>query len=156
LSEPISVRDVARKANRIFPLIGRVMEAQMRVPNIPMPPIHFHVLNRIYRLSYTLTDLADAMSISPASLSRTISVLEERKWLRRVRSKTDRRMTLIEITPTGHSVLRDIEERSEEFLVQSLSSLSESDLRKLMEGLDILIGAFSQQMSNLPSDADNS
>lgn len=156
MSEIISLRDVARKAKRILPLMGRVMESQMRVPSIPMPPIHFHVLNRIYRQSYTLTDLAEAMSISAASLSRTISVLEERDWVKRVRSEEDRRITLIEITPTGHSMLAEIEERSEEFLVQSLSHLSQEDLRKLTEGLDILIGAFSVQMSHLPSDTDKS
>lgn len=152
MSEAISVRDVARKAKRILPLMGRVMEAQMRVPTIPMPPVHFHVLNRIYRQPYTLTELAEMMSVSAASLSRTISVLEERDWVKRVRSEEDRRITLIEITPTGHSMLSDVEERSEEFLVQSLSRLSQQDLSKLMEGLDILIGAFSDQMSHLPSD----
>lgn len=153
MSETISVRDVARKAKRILPLMGRVMEAQMRVPTIPMPPIHFHVLNRVYRQPYTLTDLADAMSVSAASLSRTISVLEERDWVRRIRSEEDRRITLIEITPIGHSMLNDVEERSEEFLVQSLSRLSQAELQKLLEGLDILIGAFSEQMSHLPSDS---
>lgn len=153
MSDTISVRDVARTAKRILPLMGRVMEAQMRVPTIPMPPVHFHVLNRVYRQPYTLTDLADAMSVSAASLSRTISVLEERNWVTRVRSEDDRRITLIEITPTGHAMLSDVEERSEEFLVQSLSRLSQEELEKLKEGLDILIGAFSEQMSHLPSDS---
>src|SRR5689334_7225998 len=144
LSDSISVRDVARKAKRILPLMGRVMESQMRVPSIPMPPVHFHVLNRIYRQAYTLTDLAEAMAVTAASLSRTISVLEERGWLTRVRSDEDRRTSLIEITPIGHSMLAEVEERTEQFLVQSLSQLSQEDLAKLMEGLDILIGAFSE------------
>ena len=156
MAEPISVRDVARKAKRILPLMGRVMESQMRVPSIPLPPVHFHVLNRIYRQSYTLTDLAQAMSLTAASLSRTISVLEERGWVERIRSEEDRRISLLKITPTGHSMLVGIEERSEAFLVQSLGRLSDEDLRKLTEGLDILIGAFSEQMSHLPSDSSES
>ena len=156
MSESISVRDVARKAKRILPLMGRVMEAQMKLPSIPMPPIHFHVPNRIYRQPYTLTDLAAVMSVSAASLSRTISVLEDRGWLSRIRSEDDRRISLIDITPTGHAMLAEVEERSEEFLVQSLSRLSQEELVKLMEGLDILLGAFSEQMSHLPSDSDKS
>jgi DNA-binding MarR family transcriptional regulator len=153
LAESISLQEVARKAKRILPLMGRVMESQMRVPSIPMPPVHFHVLNRIYRQPQTLTDLAQGMHLTAASLSRTISVLEERGWVTRSRSEDDRRISFLKITPEGQAVLVGIEERSEAFLVQSLSRLSQEDLAKLMEGLDILIGAFSQQMSHLPSDS---
>lgn len=152
MSDSTDVRDIARKAKRIFPLMGRLMEAQMRVPAIPMPPVHFHVLNRIDYQAHTLTELADAMSVSAASLSRTITVLEERGWVMRERSDEDRRKVLIHITPEGNGVLAEIEERTEEFLADTLSTLSEDDLATLSDGLDILIGAFSGQMSHVPSD----
>lgn len=154
VSESYSARDVARKAKRIFPLMGRLMEMQMRLPMITVPPVHFHVLNRIYMRPYTLTELADAMSVSAASLSRTITVLEERGWVQRQQSLTDRRMMLIHITDDGHHVLSEIEQRSEDFLTETLVQLSDEDLSDLMRGLDILIGAFSQQLSHLPSDKD--
>lgn len=149
-----TARDVARKAKRIFPLMGRLMEAQMRVPMISMPPIHFHVLNRVDMQAYTLTELADAMSVSAASLSRTITVLEERGWVTRERSEEDRRVVLIDITKDGHQVLADIEQRSEDFLTDTFVQLSENDLAKLMDGMDILFGAFSSQLSHLPSDSE--
>lgn len=147
-------RDVARKAKRIFPLMGRLMEAHMRVPTIPVPPVHFHVLNRIDYQAHTLTELTDVMSVSAASLSRTITVLEERGWVTRQRSEDDRRVVKIHITDEGHQILTDIEARTEEFLAKMLAHLSDNDLVKLMDGLDILIGAFSDQMSYLPSDSD--
>ncbi len=150
-----NARDVARKAKRIFPLMGRLMEAHMRVPTIPVPPVHFHVLNRVDFQPHTLTELAEVMSVSAASLSRTITVLEERGWVSRVRSEEDRRLVSIHITADGHQILVDIERRTEDFLTETLESLSETDLNKLMGGLDILIGAFSDRMSHLPSDADN-
>jgi DNA-binding MarR family transcriptional regulator len=152
--ESIIVRDVARKAKRIFPLMGRMMETQMRTPAIHIPPVHFHVLNRIYVRPYTLTELAEVMSVSAASLSRTITVLEERAWLVRKRSEEDRRITQIEITQTGYDILAEIEQRSEDFLAETLAKLSDEELHKLMDGLDILLGAFSEQMSHLPSDGE--
>ena len=152
MSNFIDARDVARKAKRIFPLMGRMMEAQMRVPTIPIPPVHFHVLNRIDYQARTLTELAETMSVSAASLSRTITVLEERGWAVRERSEEDRRVVQINITADGHQILADIEKRTEDFLTDTLNHLSDDDLRKLMEGLDILIGAFSEQMSHVPSD----
>ncbi|MGB7340422.1 MAG: MarR family transcriptional regulator [Phototrophicaceae bacterium] len=154
MSDKSVSRDVARKAKRIFPLMGRMMEAQMRVPTIPVPPVHFHVLNRIDYQPHTLTELADVMSVSAASLSRTITVLEERGWVLRQRSEEDRRVVKINITDEGHQILAEIETRTEDFLADTLAHLSASDLAKLMDGLDILIGAFSDQMSHVPSDID--
>ncbi|MGJ3238442.1 MAG: MarR family winged helix-turn-helix transcriptional regulator [Anaerolineae bacterium] len=154
MSNSTVARTVARKAKRIFPLMGRMMEAHMRVPTIPIPPVHFHVLNRVDYQPHTLTELADAMSVSAASLSRTITVLEERGWVLRERSETDRRVVQIGITDDGHQILADIERRTEDFLTDTLGQLSEQDLHKLMDGLDILIGAFSEQMSHVPSDTD--
>lgn len=155
VSKNVSARDVARKAKRIFPLMGRMMESQMRTPAIHIPPVHFHVLNRIYVRPYTLTELAEIMSVSAASLSRTITVLEEREWLVRKRSEEDRRVTQIEITQAGHDVLADIEQRSEDFLTETLEKLSDTELQKLIDGLDILIGTFSDHMSHLPSDTES-
>ncbi|MEM9951437.1 MAG: MarR family transcriptional regulator [Chloroflexota bacterium] len=152
MSDTQIARDVARKAKRIFPLMGRVMEAQMRVPTIPVPPVHFHVLNRVDVQPHTLTELAEVMSVSAASLSRTITVLEERGWVSRERSDEDRRVVKINITQDGHQILADMETRTEDFLTQTLAHLSQDDLDKLMDGLDILIGAFSDQMSHVPSD----
>jgi DNA-binding MarR family transcriptional regulator len=150
----LSARDVARKAKRILPLMGRLMEANMRVPALPLPPIHFHVLNRVQVQPYTLTDLADVMSVSAASLSRTITVMEERGWVTRIRSGDDRRLVEISITPEGHLVLTEIEQRSEDFLTETLEKLNTDDLEKLMQGLDIMIGAFSEKMTMLPSDSE--
>jgi len=155
LPNAVSARDVARKAKRILPLMGRLMETQMRQPAIPMPPVHFHVLNHVDMQPRTLTELAEVMSVSAASLSRTITVLEERDWVSRTRSREDRRVTQIEITEVGHNVLREIEQRSEDFLTETLARLSQAELAQLMVGLDILIGAFSDAMSYVPSDADS-
>lgn len=154
MNNQVTARDVARKAKRIFPIMGRLMEARMRTPAIPIPPVHFHVLNHLETRPYALNELADQMSVSSASLSRTITVLEEREWVTRNRSTEDRRVVQIEITPEGHAVLMEIETRSEDFLAETLNNLSQEDLQTMMDGLEIMIGAFAEAMSYLPSDSD--
>lgn len=147
-----TARDVAQKAKRIIPLMGRAMEAQMRTPALPLPPVHFHVLNRVEEQPHTLQELADAMSVSSASMSRTVTVLEERGWLTRTRSTEDRRIVQIGITVEGHQILEDIESRTEDFLAQVLETLPDEQLKTLREGMDILIGAFADQMTTVPTD----
>lgn len=154
MTDTITAREVARKAKRILPIMGRVMEAHMRTPTIPLPPVHFHVMNALSNEPHTLSTLADRMSISAASLSRTVTVLEERGWLTRTRSQEDRRVVMIELTQQGREQLVEIEERSEDFLTETLTQLSQDELDRLMDGLNILIGAFSEAMSHVPSDVD--
>lgn len=148
-----AAREVARKAKRIIPLMGRAMEAQMRTPALPLPPVHFHVLNRVEIQPHTLNELADAMSVSSASMSRTVTVLEERGWLSRTRSTEDRRLVQIELTSEGHQVLQNIESRTEDFLTQVLEQLPDEKLDTLREGMDILIGAFANQLTAVPTDS---
>lgn len=152
MSESATAREVARKAKRILPIMGRVMESQMRTPAVPLPPVHFHVMNALSSQSHTLSSLAERMSISAASLSRTVTVLEDRGWLTRTRSDEDRRVVMIELTGDGREQLVEIEQRSEDFLTETLSQLSQDELVRLMDGLDILIGAFAETMSQVPSD----
>lgn len=152
MSDPISARDVARRANRIVPLMGRLMESQMRSPVLPLPPAHFHVLTHVDREPHTLSGLAERIAVSSASLSRTITVMEERGWVTRKRSPQDRRTVLIQSTDAGHEVLRNIERRSEDFIVQTLSKLSQEQLDQVAAGLDILIGTFGDHLTHVPSD----
>lgn len=152
MSDHITARDVARKAKRILPLMGRLMESQMRSPILPVPPAHWHVLNHVDREPHTLGDLADKMSVSSASLSRTVTVLEERGWVTRNRSEEDRRVVLIETTDEGNDFLKSIEDRSEDFLTETLSKLPQDELNRLMDGLEIMIKTFADAMSYVPSD----
>ena len=148
--------EIAEMAVRIFPLMGRLMEARMRVTErgFGMSPVHFHVLNMIDHQPHTLNEIADRQKISSASLSRSVTVMEERGWVNWDRSTEDRRVVYISITPSGHKILRDIEDRSRDYLVSSFEGLSDDERTELMRGLDILIGAFSDSLTRLPSDED--
>jgi DNA-binding MarR family transcriptional regulator len=140
-SDDITTSHVARKTLQIFPLMGRLFEANMRTTD-DMSPVHFHVLTALTIQHRTLGELAERLNVTAASMSRTVTVMEERGWLERSRSKEDRRVVYIEITPAGYGVLREVGEKSEEQFAQVFVDLSSKELGRLVEGLDILIDTF--------------
>ena len=147
--ETTSIRSVALKAKHIFPLLGRLMEVSRRDGQF-VPTIHFHVLLMLENGPTTLGGLAEAQSVTSASLSRTITVLEERGWVRRVRSEEDRRQVTISITDAGRQVLADIERVGEDFLVDAFQRLSDDELNTLSAGMDILIDSFQEALQYYP------
>ena len=135
--------EVARTAVKIFPLMGRLMDAYMRVGDHHLSSVHFQVLTTVLERPCTVSELAERQSISAASMSKTVMVMEERGWLSRERDETDRRVVQLAITPTGFSVMRDVESRSREYLKETFEKLSQEDLNKIYEGMETLISAFS-------------
>jgi len=137
----ITEQEIARKTLEIFPLMGRLFEANMRESD-DMSPVHFHVLTALSVQHHTLSELAQYLSVTPASMSRTVTVMEEREWLTRTRSQEDRRVVYIEITSAGYTVLRSVGEKAEEQFAQVFADVPTAEREELMHGLSILINAF--------------
>ncbi|MFD7157670.1 MarR family winged helix-turn-helix transcriptional regulator [Kribbella sp. NPDC059898] len=57
----------------------------------------------------TQTELVRALDSDSATMTRTVRRLEEAGFVRRHPSPTDRRATIIEPTPAGHGVRREVE-----------------------------------------------
>jgi DNA-binding MarR family transcriptional regulator len=136
--------EVARSAVKIFPIMGRLMDTYMRVGEHHISSVHFQVLTMVLSRPCTVSELADRQSISAASMSKTVMVMEERGWLSRERDEADRRVVRLAITPKGFGVMRDVEARSREYLKEVFEKLSQDDLNKIYEGMETLISAFAQ------------
>lgn len=135
--------EVARTAVKIFPIMGRLMDAYMRVGEHHLSAVHFQVLTMVLSRPCTVSELAERQSISAASMSKTVMVMEERGWLSRERDKNDRRVVRLAGTPAGRNVLRDVTERSQEELTERFKNLSQEELKAIMDGMEALIRAFS-------------
>ena len=105
----------------IFDLFGTL------VPNIP--PQAFR---------RNLSAMAEHQVVSKPTMTNTINTLEERGWVRRVRSADDRRVVLVELTDAGREVLASAEREAESRLAELLSRLSDSEIDTLVAGLMIL------------------
>lgn len=65
----------------------------------------------------TIADLADQIGRSPSATSRLVSALEARGLVRRREEVADRRQRTLEVTPSGRSLLAQIDgARAEQFL----------------------------------------
>ena len=149
----ISEKQLARKTLEIFPLMGRLFEANMRTTD-DMSPVHFHVLTALTLQHRTLGELAERLNVTAASMSRTVTVMEDRGWLMRERSKEDRRVVYIQITKTGYGVLREVGEKSEQQFAKVFVDVEHEDRRRLLEGLQVLFKTFDRVILQENQEAD--
>lgn len=138
----ITPDDVAKTALKIFPFIGHLMGATMRVGDYPLSTVHFLVLLSLEAQAHTVSELAQHLSITNASMSNTLTVMEDRGWVVRTRSKKDRRLVTLELTEAGRSVMNGLQHHTTDFFTNTFQKLSQSELEAIMLGLETLFKAF--------------
>lgn len=79
--------------------------------------------------------LAQRMYLHPATVVGILDRLETREYVTRTRSKKDRRVVEIELTPQGKDLLVNAPEVAQGLLVRGLESLTDEKINKLDEGL---------------------
>lgn len=152
--DDLTPQEVARRAMHIFPLMGRLLEAQMRSHAETLSPVHFHVLRIVAQEPQSLSQLAEQQSVSAASMSRTVTVLEERGWLTRQRSDEDRRYVRIAITAAGQEKLHSITAHTQQYLAEAMQELSDDELAAVDAGMRVLIQAFADVLENRRYESD--
>lgn len=101
-------------------------------------PVHFRLMRTLRRGAQTLHDLADLHEVRLPTMSRTVSVLEGRGWLRRTRSSEDRRAVYAEVTQEGLRVLAEVETQAIRRATTLLQCMDTPDLTALRQGLSAL------------------
>ncbi|MBN1309829.1 MAG: MarR family transcriptional regulator [Anaerolineae bacterium] len=137
---------IARQIFEIVPYVMRVMKSEMRHSTPLVMPGHMQLLGMLSHRSWTVTELADRHAVSAPTMSNTITTLEERGWVTRVRSEEDRRAVLIRLTKEGKSVLEATHNRAENLVAKLLEPLDADEQEILTEGLEILHRVFEAAM----------
>ncbi len=91
-----------------------------------------------------LGDLAAAERIAPSTLTRLVSVLEDRGYLLRQPAPDDARAFLVTVTPAGREVLERIREEATSLLADILTTLPPEQLLALdaaLPALELLAGS---------------
>ena len=86
----------------------------------------------------TQNELGQSMVIDKATMVRMIDVLEEKKYVTRTQSKTDRRANYLEITKAGRAVLDKLDEErraAEEEFLQPLTPAEKTQLKSIIDKL---------------------
>lgn len=98
-------------------------------------------LSTVERLGPTpipIGDLAAAEQVSPPAMTRIVGLLEERGHVSRQVDPTDRRVTLLAITPAGTRTLAGMRRRKNAYLAERLAALSDEDRAVLGAAAGIL------------------
>lgn len=78
--------------------------------------------------SITQKQLADRMNTKESTVVRLLDRMEKEKMVRRVSSKTDRRVRYLELTETGRPLYEGLTERAEQFKDDAIRGIGEEEL----------------------------
>ena len=82
--------------------------------------------------------LAEQLFISPGAVTQLVDQLEKQGRIRRRRQSTDRRLSLVELTPDGRRILRRARPEVEDATSRTLAGLSPAEQQRLMKLLSKL------------------
>jgi DNA-binding MarR family transcriptional regulator len=136
-------RDVAREILKIIPLVMRTVAAELRAAGELPAYAHFGLLTMLSARPRTLSELASLQGVSPPTMSNSISAMVQRGWVRRTAPPRDRRVVIIEVTPTGKAVVERVGRAAEAHLAVMLTPLDAASRRRLQAGLAVLRKIFS-------------
>jgi DNA-binding MarR family transcriptional regulator len=75
-------------------------------------------------------------------MSNTISKLVDAGWVERHRSKADRRVVMLALTPAGQQIVEQIGQMMVNLMAVQLAEIPNNDLEALQNGLAILQTVF--------------
>lgn len=130
-----AVIDVARLRVAIIRLSRRLRRHEIA----GLTPTQLSALATVERAGpLRLGDLAAAEGIAPSTLTRLVTVLEERGYVKRCPVPGDARASTLAIAPAGRAALSRIRQESTTLLSDSLRTLSGEQLASLAAALPAL------------------
>jgi DNA-binding MarR family transcriptional regulator len=124
---------------RLRVAIARVSRSLRRHELAGLTPTQLSALATVEQAGpLRLGDLAAAEKIAPSTLTRLVTVLEERGYVARQPVPGDARASTLLITPEGHAILERIRRESTILLADNLRTLSPDELTALAAALPAL------------------
>jgi MarR family transcriptional regulator, lower aerobic nicotinate degradation pathway regulator len=133
----------ARELLYVVMLVMRTVAAEMRRSRRPLAPAQMGSLMRIGAGPCTMSDLARHQAVSLPTMSRSVDMLVRRGWVERGAGRSDRRQSMVRLTPRGRRVLADIQQRAERHVAATLAPLAASERLQLVAALRMLTGVLS-------------
>ncbi|MGC8970706.1 MAG: MarR family winged helix-turn-helix transcriptional regulator [bacterium] len=109
-------------------------------------PLQYRALKIIRDEHPTMGDLCDLLYLSSSTVTDLVDRLESNNLVRRVRSREDRRVIILEVTEEGASLLENIKEEKLEVLNKALSLLDEKEREEIRESLIKLYNVLKEEL----------
>ena len=92
-----------------------------------------------------MTSISDGLGVTRRNVTALVDALEEEGLVRRQPHPTDRRATVIELTPEGERTTDALYDEHREAVAELFAELSEEDRRELIRLLGLLRGALRRE-----------
>jgi DNA-binding MarR family transcriptional regulator len=126
-------------ADRLRLVIARLQRRLRRQANAGITPSQLAVLGTLNRLGpLTLGELADAESVAPPSITRTVGGLEEKGLVERTVVSDDRRSFRLRLTPKARRLIQVIRVQRTAWIAERVAELAAADIRALERGIGAL------------------
>ncbi len=136
--EPDPVEQLAR----LFPTFERAFSrwAQSLIDGAGVSPARIRLLGALHcKGPQIMCDLGDELGTTPRNVTTLVDGLEEEGLVRRVPHPTDRRATVVELTPPGFATAEKVLGPFHEQITGLFRDLPERDRRELLRLMEALL-----------------
>jgi MarR family transcriptional regulator, lower aerobic nicotinate degradation pathway regulator len=133
----------ARELLYVVMLVMRTVAAEMRRSSRPLAPAQMGSLMRIGAGPCSMSELARHQAVSLPTISRSVDMLVRRGWVERGAGRSDRRQSMVRLTPRGRRVLANMKQRAELHVAETLAPLGAGERAQLVTALRMLTAVLS-------------
>jgi len=142
-SEPSeeNLREAVEMFWETFPPFWQRVRSQIRLVAADQFGIsveQFHILRHVRRGMGSVSKLAEAKKISRAAISQAVDSLVQKGLISRTSSSADRRNVQLALTASGSALLDALFDNIRQWMMQTLSPLSDEDLHTLIQAMESL------------------
>lgn len=115
-------------------------------------PTQFQVMTLVNKSTHplTVTELAEKIGVTKASLSDTVSALESKGFLKKKKSETDQRSSHLHLTASGKKIMDRLKGWPEE-MIQSLEHFNDQEKGQFLSLISKLIQGLQEQGKIAPA-----
>jgi DNA-binding MarR family transcriptional regulator len=99
----------------------------------------------------SLGDLGQRMYLQPSTITGLIDVLEQKRYLTRIRDREDRRVVKVELTPRGERLAKRAPDPAQGKMIYGLTKLKRRELNLIFHSLQKLVNIMETRNSKQPS-----
>lgn len=142
-----SLDESAREVLDVVPLAMRVIRKQLRKHSAQLLSVpQFRTLLFISRnKGVSLSDVTEHIGLTLPSMSALVDGLVARNYVMRRTHQDDRRRMTLTLTERGETALQSARKKTQEYLKERLSRLSETERVTVVSGMGILRQVFSEE-----------
>ena len=119
-------------------LVTQAFWAELRRSGPAIEMSQWSTLRRIGRSPCTMSELARHKGVGLPTISKSVEMLVRRGWVERWIDKSDRRQTMVRLTPAGRRILAECRQALETFLDERLAHLTAAERNAVDASLQLV------------------